>query len=155
MIADLKQVKAYLHDDRVRDLVRARVIEAVTEETRVLIGHSLGSVVAYEVLASGECPHIEALITLGSPLGIQKLIFDRLRPAPSKGRGIWPRGVRSWVNVADRGDVVALEKRLMPLFGEGVTDILVHNGATAHDVRPYLTARETGRAIAAALGEGL
>jgi hypothetical protein len=27
----------------------------------------------------------------------------------------------------------------------------VHNGATMHDIRPYLTAVETGRAVAAGL----
>jgi hypothetical protein len=32
-----------------------------------------------------------------------------------------------------------------------VEDLRVHNGAKAHDIVPYLTAKETGRAIAAAL----
>lgn len=59
--------------------------------------------------------------------------------------------MRGWTNIADRGDVVALAKDLAPVFGHRVTDVLVHNGARAHDVRPYLTARETGQAIASAL----
>ena len=95
-------------------------------------------------------------MTLGSPLGIRNLIFDRLIPAPaavnSGGmRGAWPGGVESWVNVADAGDVVALVKDLRPLFGRRVACYLVHNGSHAHDVRPYLTAVETGAAIAAGL----
>jgi hypothetical protein len=53
------------------------------------------------------------------------------------------------VNVADRGDLVALVKRLAPLFDDRVDDRLVPNGAKAHDVRPYLTAFETGAPIAA------
>jgi hypothetical protein len=84
-------------------------------------------------------------------LGIKNLIFDRLRPAPVDGQGAWPGGVRRWVNVADSGDVVALVKDLSPQFGLRVGNVLIHNGVTAHDVRPYLTARETGRVIAAAL----
>ncbi|WP_228080914.1 hypothetical protein [Streptomyces profundus] len=59
--------------------------------------------------------------------------------------------VRDWTNIVDRGDVVALVKELAPTFGERVRDVTVHNGARAHDVRPYLTARETGAAIATAL----
>ena len=93
---------------------------------------------------------------LGSPLGIRNLIFDQLVPAPAprdSGElvGAWPGGTRSWVNVADAGDVVALVKDLRPLFSARVACYLVHNGSHAHDVRPYLTAAETGAAIAAGL----
>jgi hypothetical protein len=67
-------------------------------------------------------------------------------------KGCWPRSASNWVNIADTGDIVALAKALAPLFDGPVTDTLVHNGARAHDVRPYLTAQETGRAVAAGLG---
>ena len=124
-----------------------------------MVGHSLGSVVAYEALCAHPEWPVRALVTLGSPLGIRNLIFDRLLPAPAAGargevRGAWPGGVRSWVNVADAGDVVALVKDLRPLFGDQVACYLVHNGSHAHDVRPYLTAAETGAAIAAGLAAG-
>ncbi|MFD8967974.1 hypothetical protein ACFV0C_23775 [Streptomyces sp. NPDC059568] len=59
--------------------------------------------------------------------------------------------VKAWTNVADSGDAVALVKELAPSFGGRISDVPVHNGAKAHDVRPYLTARETGRAIGRAL----
>jgi len=59
--------------------------------------------------------------------------------------------VREWTNVADEGDIVALTKTLAPRFSGPVVDVLVHNGAKAHDVRPYLTARETGHALLAGL----
>jgi hypothetical protein len=97
------------------------------------------------------------LITLGSPLGIRNVIFDRLRPPPeptgAQGHrmGVWPGAVKHWTNIADVRDVVALVKDLRPRFGEQIINILVDNGAQAHDVRPYLTAKETGRAIAAGL----
>ena len=42
-------------------------------------------------------------------------------------------------------------KRLAPLFGERVQDLLVNNGSKAHDVSPYLTAVQTGHAIAEGL----
>ena len=59
--------------------------------------------------------------------------------------------VSTWTNVSDAGDAVALIKELAPLFERQIHDVWVHNGAKAHDVRPYSTARETGQAIAAAL----
>jgi hypothetical protein len=79
------------------------------------------------------------------------LVFDRLDPPPEAGRGRWPLGLAAWTNVSDRGDVVALVKRLAPLFDDRIVDLSVDNEAKAHDVGPYLTAKETGAAIAAAL----
>jgi hypothetical protein len=93
---------------------------------------------------------VTTFVTLGSPLGIPNLVFDRLEPEP----GRWPN-VGTWKNIADRSDVVALVKELRPLFGVNVTDISVHNGAKAHDMRPYLTARETGKAIRHGIESGV
>jgi hypothetical protein len=156
MLSDLQQVRRYMTDPQVRQAALDRVAEGVGGDTRVVVGHSLGSVVAYEALCAHPEWPVQALVTLGSPLGIRNLIFDRLMPAPAVGtqggmQGVWPGGVRSWVNVADAGDVVALVKDLRPLFGDHVACYLVHNGSHAHDVRPYLTAAETGAAIAAGL----
>jgi len=91
-------------------------------------------------------------VTLGSPLGIPNLIFDRLTPAPANGAGAWPGTVADWVNVADRDDIVALRKQLAGLFpGPGgvteVDDRLVDNGNQPHAIDRYLSARETGGAL--------
>jgi len=156
MLSDLQQVSRYMTEPDVREAVQDRVAAQVGDDTKVVVGHSLGSVVAYEALCAHPQWPVRALVTLGSPLGIRNLIFDRLVPAPAvrdQGgpRGAWPGGARSWVNVADAGDVVALVKDLRPLFGAGVACYLVANGSRAHDVGPYLTAAETGAAIAAGL----
>jgi hypothetical protein len=153
MIADVKQVALYMRDDALRAEIQARVREAIAPDTKVVVAHSLGSVVAYEVLAAASADlGVTTLVTLGSPLGIPNVIFDRLAPPPQNGQGAWPPCLDRWHNVADPGDVVALVKELSPLFGGDVTDWLVHNGAKAHDAKPYLTAEETGRAIASGLG---
>jgi hypothetical protein len=151
LIADLKQVQTYLLDDAVRAEVQDRVAEAVTEETRVIVAHSMGTIVAYEALCAHPEWPVRTLVTLGSPLGIRNLIFERLRPAPEGGIGAWPEGLTRWSNVADGGDIVALEKKLRPRFSDRVYDHLIHNGARAHDASPYLTAEETGHAIAQGL----
>jgi hypothetical protein len=156
MIGDLKQVRGYVREPEIRKAAQEAVDKVVTKDTRVLVGHSLGSVVAYEALhtysGGSRWANIATFITLGSPLGIPHLIFDALRPRPSRGKGRWPPGIERWVNLSDNGDVVALMKKLGPLFGSDIVDIRINNGATAHDVRPYLTARETGEAIAYGLG---
>ncbi|MFD9353130.1 hypothetical protein [Streptomyces sp. NPDC060031] len=151
MIGAARQVRRYFTEPILRDQVQQRFADAVTDRTEVIVAHSLGSVVAYEALcARPDWPDL-ALVTLGSPLGVRNIVFDRLRPEPAQGRGRWPAPVRQWVNVADRGDVVALAKQLGPRFGDRVRDLSIHNGARAHDVRPYLTAAATGRAVADAL----
>jgi|HubBroStandDraft_2_1064218.scaffolds.fasta_scaffold67135_2 hypothetical protein len=156
LIQDLRQVRLYLTDAEVRRAVQERVTAAVDDGVRVLVAHSLGSVVAYEALCAHPEWQVEALVTLGAPLGIRNLIFDRLQPPPvtSPGglAGRWPGRVTAWTNVADAGDAVALVKDLRPRFGPQVACFTVSNGARAHAVSPYLTAKETGAAIAAALG---
>src|ERR1043166_3121339 len=105
LIGNLKQVRLYFDPESdIRARIQGRVSNLVKPDTRVLIGHSLGSVVAYEALyAHPDCP-IRTFITLGSPLGIRNLIFDRLNPLPVEGVGVWPGKIQRWINIADGGD---------------------------------------------------
>ena len=150
IIGFIKQVHAYLSDESVRAEIQARVERIVGPGTAVLVGHSLGSVVAYEAA----CAHPDwdlTLVTLGCPLGIRNLVFERLRPPPEHGHGQFPACAVAWTNIADTGDAVALVKNLAPLFGARVQDLLVDNGSKAHDISPYLTAAQTGHAISEGL----
>ncbi|MBR8832697.1 MAG: hypothetical protein DSM106950_01300 [Stigonema ocellatum SAG 48.90 = DSM 106950] len=145
----LKQIRGYLHDQDLRKQIRHRVAKEIDQDTRVLVGHSLGSIVCYETLCEHPEWPVKVLVTLGSPLGIKRLIFDRLQPSPhaDSGLGHWPGSVEKWVNIADAGDIVALEKQLNPLFDGLIEDKLVYNGSAAHDATHYFTAAETGEAI--------
>lgn len=156
LIGDLKQVTAFLTDTSTKERVLQRISSEMTKDTKVVIGHSLGSVVAYEYLALYAPPQVELLITLGSPLGIPRLVFDRLTPVPTSGVGVWPGTVARWVNIADKNDIVALAKQLAPLFptanaGYVVEDCAVDNGKSPHGVEPYLTSSEAGLALATIL----
>jgi hypothetical protein len=151
-IGDLKQVTAFLTDPATKQRVLGRIREQVTSDTQIVIGHSLGSVVAYEYLCHDEPKSVRLLVTAGSPLGIPNVVFDKLTPAPVKGTGAWPGSLAAWVNVADRDDVVALRKDLAPLFssttpGVKVTDRLVDNGDEPHAIDRYLNTRQTGSAL--------
>ena len=150
LIGNLKQVVLYMNDPDIRARVQMAVSSRITDDTRVVIGHSLGSVVVYESLCNNP-RNVVGFVTIGSPLGIQNIIFQKLRPSPSAlGVGQWP-GVKHWTNIADKGDIVALEKKLAPWFGTGVKDVLVNNGADAHHGERYLTSVEAGEAISASL----
>jgi hypothetical protein len=151
-IGNLKQVTAFLAAPGVKEEALRRVAGEVKRDTRVIVGHSLGSVVVYEYVARYSPPQVQLLVTLGSPLGIPNLVFERLTPAPVKGVGAWPGRVAGWVNVADADDVVALRKQLAPLFpafdgSAGVEDHLVDNGDEPHAVSRYLNAEPTGAAL--------
>lgn len=151
LLGTLRQVRRYLTEPGMRERACERVTACIDAQTAVMIGHSLGSVVAYEALCANTQLPVTALVTLGSPLGIRNLVFDRLRPPPLAGRGHWPGSVRHWTNVCDRHDVVALVKQLAPRFGQGLNDECVNNGWRVHDLVAHLTAVETGRAVAVGL----
>lgn len=155
-IGNLKQVTAFLSKLDVKERVLQKVADEVTQDTQVIVGHSLGSVVVYEYIARYSPSQVKLLVTLGSPLGIPRLVFDRLTPVPADGLGAWPGQVVHWVNVADPDDVVALCKQLAPLFpaladGAGVEDHLVDNGNEPHAVSRYLNAEPTGAALGSVL----
>jgi hypothetical protein len=151
-IGNLKQVTAFLADPVVKQDVLARVREQISRDTRVVVGHSLGSVIAYEYLCHDQPISVELLVTLGSPIGIPNVVFDKLTPAPVGGVGAWPNGVATWVNVADPNDVVALRKDLAPLFpgtvpNQSVADRLVNNGGEPHAIDRYLNTRQVGSSL--------
>lgn len=107
----------------VRGVLRSTLEAAWRDGDRVLlIGHSLGSVVAYDTLwelthvhrSSGE---VSLLITLGSPLAT-RFVQRSLQGAREQGARRYPHNVRRWVNLAARGDTTALHPRLKPLYRE-------------------------------------
>jgi len=156
LILWLRQVRTYFMDPGVREEIQRRFCAAVDPDTEVVVAHSLGSVVAYEGLCAHREWGVRGLVTLGSPLAIRNVILDRLQPTPQRvagsWHGTWPPQLTSWVNIADRADFVALVKRLSPVFGERLDDMEISNGVRMHQVARYLTAVETGAAIARALG---
>jgi hypothetical protein len=150
LIGDLKQVFLYLNNPDIRKKVLETVTNKIAPDTRVVIGHSLGSIVAYEALCQKPA-NVKTFLSIGSPLGIQNLIFQKLTPHPDP-RGKWAGRVQHWINIADEGDIVALEKSLAPFFGpQVIRDVLVYNGSDAHHGERYLTTREAGEAIATGL----
>lgn len=143
----VRQVYRYFHEPELRAEARKRVTAKIKSDTRVVVAHSLGSVVAYEALCALPNSPVRALVTIGSPLGIRNLIFDRLDPSPKDGSGLWPTGLTRWTNISAKGDFVALERRLASRFDSRIEDHPVDNARDAHDALRYLTSVEAAQAI--------
>ncbi|MFI6394412.1 hypothetical protein ACIBHY_05310 [Nonomuraea sp. NPDC050547] len=111
------EVATYLADAGRREEVRGLVAASLRRHRpKVVIAHSLGSVVTYETLWANPDIEVDLLITLGSPLGMRNVIFEKLLPAPIDGRGERPRGVGRWVNIADKDDIAAIPPELRESF---------------------------------------
>jgi hypothetical protein len=141
LVRVLRQVHAYLYREDTASEIRRIVQAEIGADTRVLIGHSLGSVVAYDLLRRDLVPQVEALVTLGSPLAWATV--QRALSAASASLGC---GAVSWSNVFDPWDVVTAGRGL----GPGATNLPVDNGRSdPHALRQYLAQKKTGRVILA------
>ncbi|MCX5044688.1 hypothetical protein OG921_16095 [Aldersonia sp. NBC_00410] len=136
----LREVYAYLHRTGAGDVIRQAVLQEVEGETRVLVGHSLGSVVVYDLVRRGQVPQVTTLVTLGSPLGL-----GTVRRALDVSFAGSDTGATSWFNVYDEWDVVTGGSGLMPAAQE---DFPVDNGRSdPHALTRYLRHAETAAAI--------
>jgi pimeloyl-ACP methyl ester carboxylesterase len=145
-VGELRQVRRYLAEPDLKARVDGIVAEKVAGGTRILVGHSLGSVVAWEFVRQHPEHELDLLVTLGSPLGL-RMVRSRLPEQGCAGRA--PGHVGSWVNVRDLGDPVAFAGDLVTWW-PGVDDRHVDNGRDdAHSASRYLSKAETGSAIAA------
>jgi subtilisin family serine protease len=129
--AFIPDVAAYLFDEEIRDQIRDRLRAVLTPRggPYVIVSHSLGTVITYDVLCELEQtgaspPDIALWVTLGSPLGIEE-VQDHLESPPH-----FPAGaqVQQWRNFSDRLDPVAFDATLADDFpGGDIADQLVIN----------------------------
>lgn len=102
---------------------RERMRESLLERLRVgggpfvVVGHSQGSMIAYDVLSQLDPRQYDVplFVTIGSPLGIEE-VQDQVKRLTKQRRLALPACVRTWVNVADPLDPVALDKTLSDEF---------------------------------------
>jgi hypothetical protein len=149
-----REVHRYVSEPDRRAAVRATVADTIAaHQPQVVLAHSLGSVVAYETLWAHPELELDLLLTLGSPLAMPDVIFDRLDPAPREQRGARPPGVRRWINIADPGDPVAIPRGLTAFFDGVNADLTTPVGVfNAHKVTGYLGCTTTAAALATLLG---
>lgn len=146
----VEQVDAYLTNQHARKAVDDIVGPDLRGADRVIVAHSLGTIVGYRLLTDfGVASAVELLVTLGSPLGID-LVREYLKP-PRLNR---PPGVRAWLNGADVRDYVALYPALdKDSFCDGVENLtdIANRQDDPHAIVDYLTDPRIGERIARAL----
>jgi len=122
----LSDVHRYLDNtDGVADRIRALLIAELEAawaagDCVLLIGHSLGSVIAWDTLwqlsREAQSPgRVDWLMTLGSPLAT-RFIRNGLRGARRAEPECYPANIDRWVNIAARGEMVSLHRRIRPFF---------------------------------------
>lgn len=95
----LTDVWLYLDKPGVRDAIDMIIEEELTDEPTVVVSHSLGTVVAYNILKRNKL-NLAGFMTLGSPLAIRAItaklgLLENVAP-------------KRWVNAYDEADIVAL-----------------------------------------------
>ncbi|MEE8427502.1 MAG: hypothetical protein V3S15_09445 [Woeseiaceae bacterium] len=132
----------------------------------LLIGHSMGSVIAYDSLwqmsrNQRDDLGIDLFLTMGSPLG-QSYIQKHIMGHAESGAARYPDNVTRWINLAAVGDMTALGRKLRDDFGEmielGLVDSIVDDELfnyyweddklNAHAEYGYLVSEKTARIAA-------
>lgn len=169
----MSEVRRYFGDeDGIATEIRGLVARALEEawhagETVLLVGHSLGSVIAYDALwelthERADPRRVDLFLTIGSPLAT-RFIRSGLRGANRAGTDRFPANIRRWINFAAVGEVTAL-RPMRPYFApmidlglvESIEDHMdIYNhfrgdiGLNVHKSYGYLA----HRAVAGCIGE--
>jgi hypothetical protein len=150
---------------RVREELRRRFIDAVKAAREmspkgpiIVLSHSMGTMIAYDCLKRiPDCPPVDTLMTIGSPLGIDE-VQEGFLPEWTRKDGFPSDKLKGkWINVFDPFDAVArLDPRLANDYCnagvEVVDDIEEQNwGAWRHNITHYLQGNKLRQALTVAL----
>jgi pimeloyl-ACP methyl ester carboxylesterase len=155
----LTDIDRYFAEEALREQAMGRIvaaIEAAGDEV-VLLGHSLGTVVAYDALRRHPDLPVRGYVSFGSPLGlpsVRRLLEETGGPAD------FPAHLPRWANVYDKNDFVTGNQPLAALYtaddGRAVEDLLSKGKrpsplalVAAHDALVYLSSAPLGKAVRA------
>jgi len=97
-------VFVYLTVPAIRKKINEFVLSAFDEGPCIVVGHSLGSVVAYDVLQNNSFLNVKKYVTIGSPLGVKAVRSKLTTPL------VMPECIENgWYNAYDERDFVALK----------------------------------------------
>ncbi|MCI4078869.1 hypothetical protein MRQ86_00560 [Streptomyces sp. MMS21 TC-5] len=149
LLKPIRQVYRYLHHDigdRIREEVRA---ELHRPGPRLVIAHSLGSVIAYDMLTREDTgpatDGLTTLITCGSPLG-----WPTVRRSLGCEDDLGLPASIDWVNLRAAGDIVA--HCGLAALAPAIREEVVNNGvAEPHAATRYLRQQTLADVVAKAL----
>lgn len=149
------QANAYSNDPKLREAIIRRVRAQLPKRGHiVIIAHSLGSVVALDLIPRLPRGVTVSLITIGSPLSIK----SNWEHVEFSGQNFPADRMRMWVNVFDAIDPVTVGRGVSERFNEA-TDVQVSFAslaqlASTHASRYYLSLPVVGAAVAEAVFAG-
>lgn len=159
--------KDYVRQDgvrfKVRQELRSRLLTEIIAATGkadriVIVSHSMGTMVAYDVLRNcPECPPVDTLITLGSPLGIRE-VQENLIAVDAQDVDFPASKLGRWVNVYDPLDPVCgadpkLANDYVAVAGKRVVDLKESNwGSWRHTITHYFAGTQFRAQLAKAMG---
>lgn len=148
------QVRRELRDRLIKDLRAAQEMG----EKIIIVSHSMGTMIAYDVLRNvPDCPQVDTLFTLGSPLGVTE-VQDELQATDAKKVDFPAAKLRRWVNVFDPLDPICgadprFSNDYSPVDGKVVEDLKESNwGNWRHTITHYLAGVKFRAALAGSLG---
>lgn len=148
--SNLTQAANYLGNEKIRAQVLKKILSELPQSGKiVLIGHSLGSVIAADLLLRlPKEVYVEGFVTIGSPLAHGSFNIDSVR----KNLDEAPNNLGWWVNFWHASDPVASHRGLSSQF-PWLLDYCVGKTPThkAHAAVLYLSHRQVGEAVGYAL----
>lgn len=147
LMSRMPEIQRYREQPTVRSAVRARCLEQLPEGDLVVVGHSLGSVVAYDLIHYLTAQNrVELLLTIGSPMARRPW-----RDTLDEFRGHFPTSkVGTWINLVNRGDWVTAGDGIHLFYPQAI-DTFASLGLGMHGERHYLESKPAGVAIGDAL----
>ena len=133
----LEDLYKYYNEKAIRTELRKRLKKTIlkNKDKRIMIvAHSMGSIIAYDVLRSlgqtDKAVSIEHLVTIGSPLGIPHV---KRRISEENPLVRTPSIVKKWSNLADRRDPVAIDTHLSDDYSENDAGVQVKDDLVLND----------------------
>lgn len=140
----------YLTNQNVKRQINRIIIDKLPVDPCVVVGHSLGSVVGYNILRNHPNLNVEKYITVGSPLGVKAV--KKYQDIPIQ----MPACVRNgWYNAYDKQDTVSLRPLDEDYFN--ISPPVINNGtvhnftSNHHGIVGYLSDKDVAREIFDAL----
>ena len=165
-------LRYFRNENGVATEIRKMVSDALEAAWRtghriMLIGHSLGSVIAYDVLwelsrRQSSDVHVDHFMTLGSPLGL-KFVKRRMLNTRHRETNQYPANIRKWSNLSAVGEMTALDRSFAddyrPMLEQNLVESITDHielvnyfrgpeGLNVHRCYGYMVNEKTGVVIA-------
>lgn len=147
LIRRMPEIQRYRAFPGVRAAVRRTCLTQLPAGHVIVVGHSLGAVVAFDLMHYlPKQTHVDLLLTIGSPMA-RRQWRETLQPL----RGEFPTAaVTSWVNLVNKGDWVTAGDGIHLWYPQAI-DVFASLGLGNHAEVHYLASAPAGVAIGDAL----